>query len=130
MQRRLINFFSYSAGVVLLATAIAKLISSFGSARILQNPDPILAISFQHIFGFVGVVELIIALVCFFSKRIGLQASLVAWLAASFLVYRIGLVLVGYHAMQLSGQSDGCAAYFSASGRHRHENHSGLPLDW
>jgi hypothetical protein len=97
MQRKLISFFVYSAGVLLAITAIAKLIGSEGSARILQNSDPILAISFRHIFWIVGTLELSVALVCFFGKRVGLKAYLVAWLATGFLVYRFGLMLVGYH---------------------------------
>jgi len=38
-----------------------------------------------------------VAAVCFFGKRIALQASLVAWLATTFLIYRIGLTWIGYH---------------------------------
>lgn len=96
MQRKPINFFVYSAGVLLALTAIAKFVSSAGDARVLQNPDPILAIPFRHVFWIVGAIELIIALVCFLGKRLGLQAGLVAWLTTSFLVYHVGLVLVGY----------------------------------
>jgi hypothetical protein len=36
-------------------------------------------------------------LVCIFSKRTWLPAGLLAWLATSFLIYRIGLVAIGYH---------------------------------
>lgn len=97
MQQRLISTFIYSAGTLLTITAIAKFISSVGSVRILQYADPILASSFKHLFWLVGTIELIISLVCFFSKRIWLPAGLIAWLATSFLAYRIGLVLVGWH---------------------------------
>jgi cbb3-type cytochrome oxidase subunit 3 len=97
MQRKPINFFVCSAGALLTVTAIAKLVSSAGDARILQNPDPILSISFRHVFWIVGGIELVIATVCFFGKWIEIKAGLIAWLATSFLVYRIGLVWVGYH---------------------------------
>jgi len=96
-MQRLIKAFIYSAGILLTITATAKLVSSLGSVRILQYSDPILTVSFKHVFLFVGVIELVIALNCFFSKRIWLPAGLVAWLATSFLAYRIGLVTVGYH---------------------------------
>ncbi len=86
-----------SAGLVLLAAAIAKLISSEGGAHILQKPDPILAISFQHVFWIVGTIELAVALTCLFSRQLHLQAGLLAWLATSFVAYRLGLVWVGWH---------------------------------
>ena len=97
MQNKLVRIFTISSGILFLATAIAKVVSSFGSARILQNPDPILMMSFQHVFWIVGAVELIVAIFCFFDIRCELQASLVAWLATSFLIYRLGLVWIGYH---------------------------------
>lgn len=96
-RRKPINIFLRSASALLVVAAIAKLVSSAGSARIMQNPDPILAIPFRHVFWIVGGIELVIAMVCIFDKRIEIKAGLVAWLATSFLVYRIGLILVGYH---------------------------------
>ena len=96
-MKNIINFFARSAGALLAVAAIAKLVSSTGTVRILQNTDPILAISFRHIFWIAGGIELSVAIVCFFSKRIEIKTGLIAWLATSFLVYRIGLVLVGYH---------------------------------
>jgi len=96
MHRRLINFFIYSAGILLAITAIAKLISSLGDAGILKNPDPILTISFQHIFWIVGAVELVISFFCFFGIRVELRLGLIALLATNFVMYRIGLILIGY----------------------------------
>lgn len=96
MQRKLIKYFVYSAGVLFAFTAIAKFVSSSGDARILQNPDPILGIPFRHVFWIVGALELAIALICFFNNSIGLQVGLIAWIGSSFLVYHVGLVLVSY----------------------------------
>jgi hypothetical protein len=45
----------------------------------------------------VGVLELTVAGVCLFGKAQVFAMAIVAWLATSFLIYRIGLVLVGYH---------------------------------
>jgi|SRR5665213_287482 len=91
------RLFLYSAAVVLLLTAAAKLISSFGHGTILQTRDPLTGLQFQDLFRIVGGIETVVALVCIFSKRTWLPAGLVAWLATSFLAYRIGLVAVGYH---------------------------------
>lgn len=96
MQRKLISLFVYSAGTLLLVTAIAKFISASGSASILQNPDPIMAVPFRQVFWAVGVLELAVALVCFFGKRMRLQTGLIAWLASNFIVYRLGLHWIGY----------------------------------
>ena len=96
MNVKILRIFIFSAGALLLATAIAKFISSFGSARILQTPDPILGISFRCVFWLVGTVELAIALACFLGKKIRLKAGLVAWLATTFVEYRLGLIWIGY----------------------------------
>jgi hypothetical protein len=91
------RYFLYSATLVLSLTAAAKLISSFGHGTILQTRDPLTGLQFQDLFRIVGGIETVVALVCIFSKRTWLPAGLVAWLATTFLAYRIGLVAVGYH---------------------------------
>jgi hypothetical protein len=88
--------FVCSAGVLLFGTAIAKLLSAGGRAPILDQTDPFFSISFRHLFWIVGAIELAVALVCFFGQQPKIQMWLVAWLSTSFLVYRIGLVWIGY----------------------------------
>ena len=95
MRRGLVVGFVYSAGVILAVTAMAKIVSACGHAGILRKPDPILRISFQHLLLLVAVLELTIALTCFFNKRMRLNAALVAWLATGFLVYRLGSGWIG-----------------------------------
>lgn len=97
MKQKAIRIYILSAGLVLLAVAIAKFISSEGSATILQKQDPILMLSFQHVFWLIGAIELAVAFTCFFSKQVSFQAGLLAWLATSFIVYRLGLLWIGYH---------------------------------
>jgi len=94
---KIARLFLYSAGALLLLTAAAKLVSSFGSTRILQMSDPVLALPFRYVFWLVSAIELGVAFACFFGKRVGLQAGLVAWLSTNFVVYRLGLLCVGYH---------------------------------
>jgi len=91
------RLFLSSAAIVLLATGTAKLISASGNAQLLQSPDPILSITFRRVFLLVGGLELFVAMICFFGKWVWLQAGLVALLATNFVVYRLGLILVGYH---------------------------------
>jgi hypothetical protein len=97
MKPRIITFFLFSAGILLSATALAKLVSSFGSAGILRMPDPVLGLPFRYMFLGVGACELAVAAVCFLGKNVLWRAASVAWLALSFVVYRAGLVWVGYH---------------------------------
>jgi len=97
MRMPINQLFRWSAGLLFLVTAIAKLVSASGSARILQNPDPLLGISFRTVFWIVGGIETIIALFCFFGKRRALQSGLIAWLCTNFVIYRLGLTWVGYH---------------------------------
>jgi hypothetical protein len=94
---RIARLFLYSAAAILLLTAAAKFVSSFGHVTILQTRDPLTGLQFQDLFRIVGGIETVVALMCIFSKRIWLPAGSVAWLATSFLAYRIGLVAVGYH---------------------------------
>ena len=44
-----------------------------------------------------GMAEIAIALLCFFGKSQKLALGLVAWLATNFVVYRLGLMWIGYH---------------------------------
>jgi hypothetical protein len=97
MLKKLARLFILSAGVLLFLVAAAKLISSFGTATVLRMPDPILSIPFRQVFRVVGLLELIITAVCFFSKNIELRVGLVAGLATTFVLYRLGLLWVGYH---------------------------------
>jgi len=89
--------FVVSAGFLLGLTAVAKLTSSLGSQGILQTPDPIFMLPFRHVFIVVGILELEIACTCLFCKKALLQTALIAWLSTGFLIYRMGLLLVGYY---------------------------------
>ena len=92
-----VRCFIYSAGALLLITAAGKLVSAGGHARILENSDPILRLSFRRVFELVGGLECIVALFCLFGRQPKLKAGLLAWLSTCFLAYRLGLSLVGYH---------------------------------
>ena len=82
--------------MVLVLTGAAKIISAAGSARILKLSDPILGVPFYKLFLILGAAEIAIALLCLKGKNLILQSALVAWLSASFLFYRLGLLWVGF----------------------------------
>src|SRR4051794_18635196 len=97
MSAKIINYFSYSAAILLLATASAKLISSAGGAKFLNANDPILSLSFRNVFWLVGLLELAVALTCLMGRALPLKVTLIAWLASSFGLYRLGLLALHYH---------------------------------
>jgi hypothetical protein len=65
--------------------------------KLLTVADPIAGIPFRWLLLVVGMLELVIAAVCLFSKNKRLASLLVAWLATNFLVYRLGLWWMGWH---------------------------------
>jgi hypothetical protein len=76
--------------------SIAKLVSSFGSAKVLLNRDPLLGLEYQKLFVLAGAVEMSVALVCLFASNNALKVALVAWLATCLAAYRLGLAWIGY----------------------------------
>jgi len=87
----LAKWFVLCAAIILAITGIAKLWSMVGNAKVLGVADPILGIKFRYLLLATGLVELIITGVCLFEKSRGLATLLIAWLATSFVVYRLGL---------------------------------------
>lgn len=91
------RIFLYSAGILLLLTGGAKLISACGgSALVLRIPDPVLWVPYRYLFIVVGCVEIAAGVNCLRCKRIGFNAGFVAWLASGFVAYRVGLMWMRY----------------------------------
>lgn len=93
------GYFLFSSGIVLAVTGIAKLVTAaFGTAKVLGLPDPVFGIPFGYLFLSVGLLELGVAFACFFGRDVSFATLLVAWLATGLLVYRLGLLFLGWHA--------------------------------
>lgn len=91
MKNRFVNVFLYSTAFILCLTAMAKLVSAGGNARILGIPDPILGLSNRTVLIGVGALELIIASITLLSKNTGFKVYLIAWFASNLVIYRLGL---------------------------------------
>lgn len=91
------RFFLYSAGMILLLSGLAKLVSSFGHNDILKVNDPLFHIPFRFVFLSAAVIECVIAFLCFYTKHARIGIWLVTWLATVFAAYRFGLWLVHWH---------------------------------
>jgi hypothetical protein len=96
MKSNPLFIFIHSSGVLLLITAIAKIISATGGARVMLIPDPIIGISYRYLLIMVGLAELMVAIILLFGQRVNLKIILLAWLSTNILVYRIGLIWVGF----------------------------------
>lgn len=92
----LLRIFFLLAGFILLIAASGKIGSANGHAPILRNLDPVFAVPFREVLFFVATLEIAVAMFCFFSRRPGLKAGLIAWLATGMVVYRLGLIWIGY----------------------------------
>lgn len=91
------NVFNFSAAGILVFTGIAKIWSGLGNSKFLAVVDPIIGIKFGQLMLAVGAAEIVVALVCFFSKRQTLALGLVAWMSTNFVVYRLGLWWMDWH---------------------------------
>jgi hypothetical protein len=96
MAKKAVNLFIWTASALLVVTALAKVISGFGSAQILKNFDPVVGLRFNYLMIMAAVIELSVAGICLLSKNRILGAALIAWLSTSFLMYRIALYATGW----------------------------------
>jgi hypothetical protein len=82
------------SSVILSLTAAAKLVSTTGHARILDYPDPLLAISNRSVLTGVAVIELAVV-ACLMSKLPQpIKYLAAAWLGGNFLLYRLALAVL------------------------------------
>ena len=96
-NRAVAKWFFLSAGAILATTGIAKIWSGLGNSKFLAVVDPIIGVKFGQLMLAVGLAEIAVALVCFFSKRQTLALGLVAWMSTNFVVYRLGLWWMDWH---------------------------------
>ncbi len=87
----------FSAGAILTVNGIAKLWSAQGTSKVLAVVDSIIGLKFGRLMLAIGLAEILIALVCFFSKRQTLALALVAWICINFVGYRFDLWWMGWH---------------------------------
>ena len=91
------RWFSRSAGVALAVTGVAKAWSAIGPAHALDAHDPLIGVPFRQLMLLVGLAELLIAFFCLLTDRRQFSLVAVAWISTNFLVYRLGLWLIGWH---------------------------------
>ena len=92
-----IRYFILSAGVILLAAALSRFLIAAGNAQVMDLPEPLLGIPLRYAVLAVGAFELVVALVCLFGRRVGLQIGWLAWLGTNYIVFWIGLLMMHVH---------------------------------
>jgi hypothetical protein len=85
---KIIHRYSFTVGVILLLTAIAKFISASGNAHILNSHDPSLGIQYNHLLLIAAICELFVSIVCLLSRHTFMKVTLIAWLSTIFAIYR------------------------------------------
>jgi len=93
-----VRWFCLSAGLILLLTGLAKVLSTLGINRMLEVADPVFGLKFRHLFMAVGLLELgAVFLILLTDLRPRLKLLLIAWLSTNFVIYRLGLWLMDWH---------------------------------
>jgi hypothetical protein len=75
---------------------LAKTLSAIGPAHALDALDPLIGIPFRLLLLLVGLVELLIAFFCLFTDKRRFSLLATAWISTNFLVYRVGLWVIGW----------------------------------
>jgi hypothetical protein len=89
------RFFIHSAIIILVLTALAKLLSATGEATVLGARDPLLALTYRQVFLAVASFEIAVVFTLIFGSRQGLKIAIIGWLALNFTLYRAGLYWIG-----------------------------------
>jgi hypothetical protein len=92
-----IRCFILSAGAILLAAALTRFLIGFGNAQVLALPEPLLGIPLRYAVLLVGALELAVAVICLFGKKMGIQIGGLAWLTANYFVFRAALLWLNCH---------------------------------
>jgi hypothetical protein len=95
-RHRRARWFLVSAGVILIFTGGSKLVTAFAGSSLMFAADPIFRIPYRQLFLFTGAVELGVASTCFIVRTQRVSAGLLAVLAVSFFIYRMGLLALGW----------------------------------
>jgi len=90
------RYFLIGCGCLLFLTGAAKVVNAMGAAHVLNVRDPLLQVPYRYLFLLAGGLELVISIYCFFGNNVWLKSQLVACLATTFVIYRIGLVAIHY----------------------------------
>lgn len=93
---KLKRVFVISSVVIFLFTGAAKILTAAGGVPALKAYDPIFDVKLQYLLVSVGVVEILLAVACWFTRKDSICVGMIACLATNFAAYRVALWGVGW----------------------------------
>lgn len=85
-------------GTIFTITGVAKVAAVLSShAELFFVADPITGLQFRYLMLVAGVLELLLATVCYSVRCQTYTPIIIAWFATSMLAYRLGLWAMGWH---------------------------------
>lgn len=91
-----VKLFVYSAGLILVVLAIAKVVMILDAGKVQTLADPIFQVPFQSLMWIASIIELSIGGWCLSRTANAQKVAAIAWAGTIFLSYRLGLWWVGY----------------------------------
>jgi len=98
------NFFYKSATILLFLTALAKLYSAGGNARLLHIQDQLLHLGYRPVMILVALIEITVAAFLLMSRSDLKRSLALLWLSSNFLAYRLGNYFLGIHTCPCLGR--------------------------
>lgn len=93
-----VSAFSWGVGVFLGISACLKVAAGWGDSRIWNIPDPLFPVlTTRQMTLLACAVEIVVLTWMFLAKTAIGRLWPIMWVVAVFAIYRLGLVLVGYH---------------------------------
>ena len=89
------TFFITSVIVILLLSAVAKLVSATGKAKILTRRDPLVGLTYGRVLLFAAALDSITVVALLATRAKSLQLVMIACLSLVFGAYRAGSALTG-----------------------------------
>ena len=97
MEQKQEKWFYRAAGMLLVLTAIAKLYTAGGTARILGTQDQLLHIGYRPLLFLTALLEIGVALFLLGSRGELKRSLVLLWLSANFICYHLANYLLGIH---------------------------------
>ena len=94
-NKRFSIVFVRASCLILFATGLAKIFSTFGHARILGLSDPLLHLPYRYLFLTSGSLELLVVVACLFRVGNFIAVCLIGCLALTIGIYRLAFHFLG-----------------------------------
>lgn len=84
-----------SVAVLFFIFSMAKFVTLGANIPLLDLSDPIFLLKNRYLLLLVAITEFLVAVLCILNKEPRIQITAIAWLSTNFMLYRIGLFMLG-----------------------------------